>query len=299
MTGAGGFVGTRLCAHLLAHGVRVRALSLRGGTVAGAEPMPAADYDDHAALARAMDGADAVIHLAARAHVVDDRAVDPLAQFRRINVELSLQVADAAMAAGVRRLVFVSSIGAVGSGSAPGRPLHEGSICAPVSPYGRSKREAEQSLATRLAGRPTELVVLRPPLVHGPGAPGNLARLRRWIDAGMPLPLASVRNQRSLLHIDNLTRLLHLCAGHPQAAGRTFHARDARDRSTPELIREAARSRGRRACLFPLPIFALMALGGIAGRKDTMSQLTGWLQIDDTLVRQSLGFTPDDRPITL
>jgi nucleoside-diphosphate-sugar epimerase len=299
VTGANGFVGKRLCDHLDSCGIEVRRLARGGAVVSDGGTIASTAYGDADCLERTMAGADAVVHLAARAHVVHESAVDALAEYRRVNVALSLRLADAAMSASVRRFVFVSSIGAVGASSAPGAPLHESSRCSPTSLYGRSKLEAEMGLARRLAGSATELVVLRPSLVHGPGAPGNLARLRRLIDSGMPLPLSSIRNQRSLIHVDNLSRLLHLCVNHPLAAGRIFHARDAHDRSTPELFLEAAQSRGRRARLFPFPVNGLTRIGRILGLGDQMKQLVGWLQVDDRLTRKVLDFTPEERMIEL
>jgi UDP-glucose 4-epimerase len=255
------------------------------------------DYDDPVTLRRAFEGCTAVVHLAARAHVLAERAADPEVAIRAINVDLSLRVAEAALAAGVPRLVFVSSIGAVCSSTALGQAVSEHSPCRPTTPYGRSKRDAECALGERLRGTATTLVVVRPPLVHGRGAPGNLARLRGWIDAGRLLPLASVCNRRSFVHVANLAEALRLCATRPEAAGRTYHVRDPRDRSTPEVIRELGDACARPARLLPCPPFLLGMVGRLASRDGAIAQITASLQVDDTRLRAELNFVPSDRPI--
>jgi UDP-glucose 4-epimerase len=292
VTGASGFVGRYLCAELNRHGHSVRALS-RGPASARC----ALDYDDPVRLRRAFEGCTALVHLAARAHVRTARAADLEVPLRAANVELSLRVAEAALAAGVPRLVFVSSIGAVCSSTELGQAVSENSPCHPTTSYGRSKREAECALEERLRPTGTTLVVVRPPLVHGKGAPGSLASLRAWIDAGRLLPLASVRNRRSLVHVANLAEALRLCATRPEAAGRTYHIRDPRDWSTPELIRELATACGRPARLFSCPSWVLRLVGRVAGQSDPLAQITASLQVDDTRLRTELNFVPVDRAI--
>lgn len=293
VTGASGFVGRAVCADLAAHGFAVRRLSRQGGP----SDLLGVDYNDPRALHAALDGCEAVIHTAARAHVLRESSNDPEQAFTAANVELSLAVADAAALAGLPRFVFVSSIGAVCSSSPMGSVVSEDSPCGPTTPYGRSKLAAERVLASRLQSSATSLVVVRPPLVHGANAPGNLQRLRHWIEAGRPLPLGSIVNRRSLVHVSNLARALRLSATTPAAAGRTYHVRDRRDRSTPELIEELARSCGRRARLFRCPPVMLAALSRLANKVDAVTQITASLQVDDSRIRRELGCLPDDRDI--
>lgn len=295
MSGGTGFVGRRLQHALQAAGRPVRVLARRPLALEGAE-VKQVDFADSDALRDAARGCVAVCHLAARAHVLGAAPADAQALFDEANVALSTRLAEAAFDAGVQRFVFVSSIGAVGTRSEPGAPLSEASPCHPTSPYGRSKLEAERQLRKLAARRGRELVIVRPPLVHGPGAPGNLARMTRWVAKGVPLPFAGLRNQRSLVHVDNLAAALLQCLDHPRAAGQTFHLRDAQDYSTTEILEAAGRSCGRPARLFRLPTPALSALMSLAGQRDAYQQLTGWLQVDDRHIRRTLGYVPAPLP---
>lgn len=295
VTGGTGFVGRRLTHALRTAGRPTRLLVRRPLAIEGAESKQV-DFADAAALSDAAVGCIAVCHLAARAHVLGAAPGDAQALFDDANVALSTRLAEAAFDAGVRRFVFVSSIGAVGTHSEPGAPLSEASPCHPTSPYGRSKLKAERQLQEVAARRGRELVIVRPPLVHGPGAPGNLARMTRWVAKGVPLPFGGLRNQRSLVHVDNLAAALLQCLDDPRAAGQTFHLRDAQDYSTTEILQAAGRSCGRAARLFRLPTPALSALMSLAGQRDAYQQLTGWLQVDDKHIRQTLGYAPAPLP---
>jgi len=299
VTGASGFVGSHLVRRLADDGRTVRSASR--GAAAGADGAGAhvrvGNYDDAEVLGKACEGIHTVCHLAGRAHVVDKPPVDSRALFREANVEATRRLAEAAFAAGVRRFVFVSSIGAVASASEPGRPLGETTPPTPATPYGESKLEAEAAVRAAAEGAGAEWVVVRPPLVHGRGAPGNMRRLARWVDAGLPMPLASVRNQRSLVHVDNLARLLVQCCDDPRAANGVFHVRDRRDYSTPEIIRGIALARARPARLWPFPVALLGGVAALAGQAAAFAQLAGWLQVDDGRARSVLGFVPDDLPV--
>jgi nucleoside-diphosphate-sugar epimerase len=295
VSGGTGFVGRRLVHALQSAGRQVRVLSRKPALIAGAE-VRHVDFDDAAALQAAAAGCGAVCHLAARAHVLGVAAPDAEQLFEEANVALTVRLAEAAFGAGLKRFVFVSSIGVVGNSSEPGVPLTEHTPCRPTSAYGRSKLKAEQRLREIASRHRGELVILRPPLVHGPGAPGNLARLTRWVAKGVPLPFAGLHNQRSLVHVDNLAQALLVCIEHPRAAGGTFHLRDAHDYSTPEILQAAGRSCGRPARLFRLPAPLLAALMQLAGQRDAHQQLTGWLQVDDRHIRTTLGYAPAPRP---
>lgn len=296
ITGGGGFVGQNLVRSLLARGRSVRLLTRHSVKDSRVDVRHVADWADERALQEAMSGAGVVCHLAARAHVIGKLPIDHEAQFEKTNVELSCRLARAAFAGGVRRFVFVSSIGAVSSFSVPGHPLNEQEPCCPTSLYGKSKFRAESLLRDIADQSDAELVVVRPPLVYGRNAPGNLARMARWIKAGIPLPLGSVANQRSLIHIDNLTEILKLCLEHPEAAGQIFHVRDRHDYSTPEILAGVARAMNYplRLLHFPLPVLQMLAR--TAGQGDAFRQLTGWLQVDDAHVRAILDFAPKELP---
>lgn len=296
VTGGTGFIGQRLVVELLAVGHPVCLLTRRLLTNAQVDVRYAADLGDENALREVMGGVDAVCHLAGRAHVIGKLPADQEFQFEKINVELSCRLAEAAFQRGVKRFVFVSSIGAVANSSKPGKPLNEQSECHPMSQYGRSKLRAERILRDMANRYGAELVVVRPPLVYGKNAPGNLARLVRWIRRGIPLPLGSIVNQRSLIHVDNLAHILRLCLVHPRAAGQIFHVRDRRDYSTPEILNCVASSMGCSARLLPFPLPMLDVLTRVIGQGEVFQQLTGWLQIDDSHVRSTLDFVPSELP---
>ena len=299
VTGGTGFVGRRVVRDLYESGIPLRLLTRRAVTDPRVEVCNIPDMADDAALARAMVGVDVVCHLAGRAHVLGKAPADHEAQFESVNVDWTRRLARAAFEAGVRRFVFVSSIGAVATYSVPGEPLHEGSPCQPTTPYGRSKLKAEGELADIAQRHGAELVVVRPPLVYGQGAPGNMARLARWVNAGIPLPLSNISNQRSLIHVDNLSAVLCACITKPQAAGHVFHVRDAQDYSTPDLLRRVAQALHRPARLFPAPQSLLRAVARAAGQGGSYEQLSGWLQVDDSQARKILGYQPAILPFEL
>lgn len=288
VTGATGFVGTALLARLLAGGWTVRGAVRSAGArlPAGVAACPAGDADWSAGL----PGADVVFHLAARVHQMDDRAADPLAEFRRVNTEATERLARAAAAAGARRLVFVSSVKV--NGGERERPYDEDDAPAPGDPYGQSKREAEERLAAVARETGLEVVVLRPPLVYGPGVRANMASLLRAVQRGLPLPLGAVRNRRSLVYVENLADCLERCGADPRAAGRTFLVSDGEDVSTPELVRRIARAFGRPARLLPVPVALLRAAAGLAGKGPAVERLAGSLAVDSSRVREVLGWTP-------
>jgi len=239
---------------------------------------------------RALRGIDVVVHLAGRAHVLDERSPGALESFREVNVEGTMRLA-AQAADRVRRLVFVSSIGVNGSRTTD-RPFSESSPPAPVENYAKSKYEAEQELRA-LSGRTgLELVIVRPPLVYGPGCPGNFLRLIRLVDSGLPLPIASIRNSRSLIFVENLASALLACAEHPSARGRTYLVDDGETISTPELARTLGRLLGRRARLVPCPLPILRPLALLVGRADALDKLGDSLVVDGSTIRRELAWRP-------
>lgn len=294
VTGAAGFVGARLCAWLTERGVDVRA-AVRGEYVGDAVPgvrhLSVGSVDSSTDWHQALEGVDAVVHLAARAHVLRERATDPLAEFRRVNVAGTLRLVEAAASAGVRRMVFVSSIGVNGSVTVD-RPFSEQDAPHPHSPYSVSKWEAEQGL-WKIAGETgLEVVVVRAPLVYGSGVGGNMLRLLHWIRRGVPLPLAHVENRRSLVALDNLVDFLLRCIEHPNAQGETFLVSDGEDISTPELIGKLAKAMGCRARLFGVPVGMLTGLARLAGQKAACDRLCGSLQIDASHAHTILNWSP-------
>jgi nucleoside-diphosphate-sugar epimerase len=290
VTGANGFIGTAVTERL-AHDGRFlvrpavrRTLALQ--SVAGA-PVVVGDLTDQTDWRTALENQDAVVHLAARVHVMRDAAADPLAEFRRTNVDGSRALALQAAAAGVRRFVFVSSLKVHGE---EGR-FTEADPLAPVDPYGISKAEGERALKEVATRSGMELVIVRPPLVYGPGVKANFAALMRAIARGLPLPIGSIRNRRSLVAVDNLVDLLAVCLVHPAAAGETFLVSDGEDLSTPDLARRLGCAMSRPARIVPLPPSWLAGAATLAGRRSAAHRLLSSLTVDITKVREHLGWT--------
>ncbi|HEY9194269.1 MAG TPA: NAD-dependent epimerase/dehydratase family protein [Methyloversatilis sp.] len=240
----------------------------------------------------AFDGVQAVIHLAARVHQMNDSAVDPLAAFRAVNATGTERLAREAAAAGVRRFVFVSSVKAVGESSPPGVAIDETTVPRPADPYGISKLEAEKALHQVSTDTGMQVVIVRPPLVYGPGVGANFRALVRAVARGWPLPLACVCNRRSLVAVGNLADALRCCVEHPAAAGRTYFVTDGEDAGTPELCRRIGRALGRPARLLPVPVAFLRLAGTLTGRSAAVARLTGSLVLDSSRIRRELGWYP-------
>lgn len=292
VTGAGGFIGRELCRVLLQKGLRVRGVTRQGGTLpAGAEPIQVGEIGPETQWHQALAGVTSIIHLAARVHVMRETAADPGMEFRRVNSVGTENLARQAVEAGVRRLVYVSSIKVNGERTTY-QPFAATDTPAPQDPYAVSKWEAEQHLLRISQASGLETVILRPPLVYGPGVGGNFLRLMKLIQAGIPLPLASARNRRSLVYLGNLADALALCALHPAAAGRTFLVSDGEDLSTPELIRRLAREMDKKVWLYALPLPLLRLAGQITGKQDEIGRLLEALEVDSSPIRKELKWTP-------
>lgn len=294
VTGAGGFVGRAVVARAAADGWAVRACTRQPRTdwPAGVEALHGLNLEPDTDWTDALAGVQAVVHCAARVHVMNESAADPLAEFRRVNTAGTLNLARQAAAAGVTRLVFISSIGVNGAETATGAPFRSDSPLAPHSPYAVSKLEAEAGLRQIAAESGIGVVVIRPPLVYGPGAPGNFAQLLKALNLGLPLPLGAVNNQRSFVAIDNLVDLVVICAQHPAAANQTFLVSDGEDLSTTALLRRTAKALGRPARLLPLPASALRFAARALGRAELAQRLFGSLQVDIEHTRTTLGWKP-------
>lgn len=271
--------------HLACLGWTVTGLTRNADTATGVRQVRMGSYEDVSDLRRAFEGQDAVIHLAGLAHA------RLAAQAFDVNVRAAEAVARAAVEARVRRIVFVSSIGVNGSSTREG-PFSEVSPPAPAEPYARSKLGAEDVMLRIRAATSTQLVIVRPPLVHGPHAPGNFGSLWRAVARGVPLPLGRVHNRRSLVGVDNLADMLALCTEHPAAPGELFLVSDDEDVSTAELIRRIADAQGRRPRIMDVPIPLVRAAAALVGRGPVIDRL-GWsLQVDSSKVRTVLGWRP-------
>ena len=290
VTGANGFVGRATCAALCDAGHDVTALVRRPG---GCEPRVREQViaDDIFASLSALPAADVLVHLAARVHVMKDSAGDPLREYRAVNVEGSLNVARAALRAGVKRLVFISSIKALGEGE-PGRPWREDDPPTPADPYGITKLEAERALAGFGREQGMEVVVLRPPLVYGPGVRANFEQLMRAVQRGIPLPLGAIDARRSMVYVGNLADAIRFVATRSEPTDGVFHVTDGEDFSVAQMIRALAQAFDKPARLLPVPASWLRAAGALTGRTDQVDRLTSPLRMDSTRLRTGLGWMP-------
>ena len=293
VTGANGFVGKSLCAELSRRGYVVRGAS-RSADVefGGCQQAIAVAIGPETDWSAALNDLDVVIHLAARVHVMKDTAADPLAEFRKVNVAGTLSLACQAAASGVKRFVFVSSVKVNGEYTLSGQAFNELDLPAPQDTYGVSKHEAEMGLRQIALATGMDVVIIRPPLVYGPGVKANFAALMLAVQRGWPLPLGAVHNQRSLVALDNLVDFIITCTVHPQAANQTFLVSDGHDVSTTELVQRLARARGVPARLLPVPVWVLQAAAALAGKGDEVQRLCGNLQVDISKARSLLGWMP-------
>ena len=292
VTGASGFVGRATCGALRAAGHEVTALVRQGTAPAGTREVRVADLGE-SALSAAFEQAEAVVHLAARVHVMQETEADPLAAFHRVNVAGTCAAARAALTVGARRLVYLSSVKVHGEGRAT--PYRESDAPSPVDAYGRSKLEAERALAELAAADGgLEVVVLRPPLVYGPGVGGNFRRLLRLAQLAQrwPLPLGGLRNRRSLVSVGNLADAIRFALVTPGAGGRTLLVSDGDDLSTSDLLARLARALGAEARLLDWPTSLLGALAVAAGRRAEAERLLHSLTVDSSALRVGLGWRP-------
>lgn len=294
VTGATGFVGGAVLRKLCVDGYSATA-ALRHEVVA----LPSSvrrciidGVDSDTDWSAGLHGQEVVVHCAARVHVMHDTNEYPLKAFRAINVDGTLNFARQAVVSGVRRFVFVSSIGVNGAQTAPGKPFSEADQPRPHNAYALSKWEAEQGLLRIADETGLEVVIIRPPLVYGCDAPGNFGSLMRAVQRGWPLPLGAVHNQRSLVALDNLVDFIVTCITHPKAANQTFLVSDGQDLSTTELVRGMAQAAGVPPRLLPVPVWALLAGASLLGKGDAVQRLCGNLLVDISKARGMLGWVP-------
>jgi nucleoside-diphosphate-sugar epimerase len=287
VTGANGFLGGSLVVALENKGSTVKTLVRtsfgRQGEVAGA--LETLDSSD-------LEGVSCVIHCAARAHIMKDEVVDPIAEYRAVNVDGTLRLARQAVDVGVKRFIFISSIKVNGEQTSSGSPYTADDIPKPLDAYGISKYEAEEGLKNLVLNTGMELVIIRPPLIYGPGMKGNLAAIKNLVDKSFPLPFAGIENKRSLVSLDNLVDLIALCVTHPDAKNQTFLVSDNEDVSTTQLFQYVAEARVKRLTMFKVPRTLMKFSLKLLGKTDLFERLFGSLQVDITKTQELLNWRP-------
>ncbi|MCK5355278.1 MAG: SDR family oxidoreductase [Methyloprofundus sp.] len=294
VTGATGFIGQAVVMELLKQGFDVNA-AVRKTSPTLPEAVQQHSIGDLSALAENLSvfqGVDVIIHLAARAHIMNETASDPLTEFRKINTTATLNLARQAVEAGVKRFIFISSIKVNGEITAPGEVFQAEINAPPTDPYALSKYEAEHGLLSLAQSTEMDVVIIRPPLVYGPGVKANFASLIKWLNKGVPLPLGAVNNQRSLIALDNLVSFIIHCIDHPNAGNEIFLLADAEDVSTTELLQKISRALHKKARLLPVPTCWMAFIAKLMGKQAINSRLFASLQIDSSKARDLLDWKP-------
>jgi nucleoside-diphosphate-sugar epimerase len=303
VTGANGFVGRETCIALADMNISVRRAvrslslevlsrcNLHSFHSQAQEICEVGDIGESTDWSKVLDGISVVVHLAAHVHVRSRPSASLVNEFRRVNTDGTVRLARAAATAGARRFIYLSTVGVNGSCTG-GRPFIESDAPHPYDAYSKSKWAAERGLQRIAKDSDLEVVVIRAPLVYGPGEPGNFMRLVRLVDSGLPLPLGSIRGRRSLIYVRNLANAIITCVKHPSAAGQTFLVSDGEDTSTVELIRRISGALGRRPTLLPFSLTCLRAMGGLVGKSKQLNSLLASLVIDSSKIRRELAWNP-------
>lgn len=297
LTGGAGFIGVAIMERLVNDNNDVTALYRKKTTsIEGARPV-VADFSNLTPDRgiKFLKGVDVVIHAAARAHIMSDEAVDPLAEYRSINRDATLRLAELAAESGVERFIFISSVKVNGESTMPGSLFESRIEGVPVDPYGLSKYEAEQGLLEISRQTGMEVVIIRPPLVYGPNVKGNFASMRDWVKRGIPLPLGRVFNQRSFVALDNLVDFVALCADRkrsPKAANEVFLVSDGEDVSISVLLRKLSKAYGVKPRLLFIPVKLMKFAASLLGKNAVADRLFGNLQVDSTKAQDLLGWKP-------
>ena len=297
ITGATGFVGSTLMRRLVADNVKL-GISASVRCVVEDWPTLIKQVEVQNLLSStdwqlALQGVDVVVHCAARVHVMSDKAKDPLEAYRQVNVMGTLNLARQAARAGVRRFIFLSSIKVNGEATEIGYPYSADSVPAPQDPYGVTKMEAENGLRELSAGTSMEVVIIRPPLVYGPGVKANFSLMIRWLRKGIPLPLGGITtNQRSLVYVENLVDLIRVCIDHPKAENQTFLVSDDEDISTTLLLQRMSKALGCRTQLLRFSPSLIKFIAKLIGRPKIADRLCGSLQVDIRKTKELLGWKP-------
>jgi nucleoside-diphosphate-sugar epimerase len=292
VTGASGFVGEALVFRLLLDKKFTPVAAVRGVTrLLGLCRLIPFDLTDTTA-SPALNDVQVVIHAAARVHVMNETSTDALSDFRKVNVDGTVRLARKAAESGVKRFIFISSIKVNGESTAPQSSFKADDPPAPVDPYGVSKQEAEDALKQIGLSTGMEVVIIRPPLVYGPGVKANFLSMMSWLHRNIPLPLGAINNQRSLVALDNLVDLIVTCIDHPAAANNVFLVSDGEDLSTTLLLRRMARALGAKAWLLPIPDFVLSLSASLLGKKAVVQRLCSSLQVDISKTCDVLNWRP-------
>jgi nucleoside-diphosphate-sugar epimerase len=294
VTGASGLVGRNLCTELVRqkHLVMAVVRAKNGKINSLLQTATISSIDANTDWSTALHNIDVVVHLAARVHVMNDLVADPLAEFRKVNVEGTLNLAMQATKAGVKRFIFISSVKVNGEHTEIGIPFTETFAANPQDAYGQSKLEAEQGLLLLAQQTGIEIVIIRPPLVYGPGVKANFSRVLRMVERGIPMPLGAIYNQRSFVYVGNLVSLITRCLDHPAAANQLFLVSDGHDLSTTELLRACALALGVKSWLLPIPQRLIELAAALLGRRAIAQRLCGNLQVDISKARILLDWKP-------
>jgi len=294
ITGITGFVGKALAEHLINNSnYNIIATTRRKIPLhKNIKQIVVGDLNTNIDWSNILTKVDHIIHLAGRAHIMQDTAKNPLNEFRKTNTESTLKLAKQAAKSGIKRFIFLSSIKVNGESTKPNKPFKHNHPSNPSDPYAQSKHEAEQELKKIANTSKMEIVIIRPPLIYGPQVKANFKKMIQWVQKGIPLPLGAINNKRSFVSLDNLTDLITLCLQHPKAANQTFLVSDNHDLSTTELLQRIAQALGKNTPLIPIPSNIITRVASLLGKKDLAQRLCGSLQVDIQHTKQTLNWHP-------